>query len=151
MWREWLASLDPGIAPFVDVLHAHGIGTTESCQGGKGHAFPEPTVCFDGDLSEGYRAAAIALTHSLPVSSIRRCWPIHSSGELTGPEWQIVFSRTAREGDVNPDSLPDEMEMMARGYLDRRAKRTVEPSYLDHRSVCSVCVHCGRAPDDAAE
>jgi hypothetical protein len=44
--------LDPGIVDFVRVLQEAGVETTESCQGGEGHTYPEPTVRFNGDNSE---------------------------------------------------------------------------------------------------
>jgi hypothetical protein len=48
-WRvRWLPELDPGIAPYVDALRAEGVETFESCEGGDGHAYPEPTVRFAG-------------------------------------------------------------------------------------------------------
>lgn len=37
----------------METLIAHGIETFESCQGGSGHSFPEPTVRFEGGLAEG--------------------------------------------------------------------------------------------------
>jgi hypothetical protein len=46
--QEWLATLDPEIAAYVDVLDAAAIETFESCEGGEGHAFFEPTVRFYG-------------------------------------------------------------------------------------------------------
>lgn len=82
--------LDPGIAPAVKVLRAAGIETTESCQGGGSHAFPEPTVRLDGDNSEGFRALAVAMQAQLPVAELRRVWSIQG-GEPTGPEWELVF------------------------------------------------------------
>ena len=63
---RWLASLDPGIAPYVGWLDAKGIETFESCEGGQGHAFREPTVRFHGDNSEGFRALAAAIHRELP-------------------------------------------------------------------------------------
>jgi hypothetical protein len=83
-------SLDPGIAEFVRLLHANGVETYESCEGGEGHAYPEPTIRFHGDRTEGFRAFAIAQQHGLPVSAIRRAWPIVNS-EPTGPCWEITF------------------------------------------------------------
>lgn len=47
--RGWLADLDAGIAPYVDVLDAAGIETFESCEGTEGHGFLEPTIRFYGD------------------------------------------------------------------------------------------------------
>jgi hypothetical protein len=86
--------LDPGIAAYVRVLASHGIETYESCEGGAGHAFPEPTIRFHGGKLEGFRALAIASTHAMPVAAIRRLWAI-IDGEPTGPTWEMVFYRRA--------------------------------------------------------
>jgi hypothetical protein len=120
----WLATLDPGIAPFVNVLDAHGIETYESCEGGDGHSYKEPAVRFYGGVGEGQRATAIALQHGLPVSEIRRLWTVNEYGETHGPTWEIVFSRQARDGDVDAEWLLSEMEMCARGYLERLGRAT---------------------------
>ena len=82
--------LDPGIAPIVELLVANGIETYESCQGGQGHAYLEPTVRFHGEASKGYEAVAVALSHGLYVISLRRAWEI-IDGELTGPHWEMTF------------------------------------------------------------
>lgn len=82
--------LDPGIARAVEILRAGGIETYESCQGGEGHSFPEPTVRFFGPQSEGFRAFDVAMKHGLPVRNIRRIWTI-IDGEPTGPNWEMVF------------------------------------------------------------
>ena len=52
--------LDPGIAAYVDALRDAGVETFESCEGGSGHAYPEPTVRFGGGPGEGFRALAVA-------------------------------------------------------------------------------------------
>jgi hypothetical protein len=57
---NWDAFLDPGIAQAVKILNKFGIETFESCQGGEGHCYPEPTVRFHGDKFEGFKAFAIA-------------------------------------------------------------------------------------------
>ena len=84
--------LDVGIAPYVEVLVEGGIETFESCEGGSGHAYAEPTVRFHGDRSEGFRALAIAQRMSLPVAALRRAWPIVDD-EPTGPWWEMTFYR----------------------------------------------------------
>ncbi len=97
--REELAIakvLDRGIMPFVMILRNGGIETFESCEGGKGHAFLEPTIRFHGELGVGWKALHIAQEHALPVSEIRRSWPI-SNGEPTGPFWVMTFSRRAND------------------------------------------------------
>ena len=83
--------LDHWISYAVKVLRDGGIETYESCQGSPGHSFPEPTIRFHGDSSEGYKAIAIAIQHSLPVSSLRRFWRI-IDGELEGPNWEMTFT-----------------------------------------------------------
>jgi hypothetical protein len=90
----WLATLDPGIASYVDVLDAAGIDTFESCQGDEGHSFPEPTVRFYGGRGEGFRALAVALQIGpLPVKALRRSWSVNSDGEPEGPHWEMTFWR----------------------------------------------------------
>ena len=83
--------LDPGIAHAVVTLRAAGIETYESCEGGDGHAYPQPTVRFHGDRAEGLRALAAAQTADLPVAELRRIWSVIDS-EPTGPCWELVFT-----------------------------------------------------------
>lgn len=83
--------LDKKIKPIVLVLREHGIETIESCQGGNGHAFPEPTVRFRGGKGEGYRALSVALQCGLKVAELRRVWPILDM-EPTGPWWEMTFT-----------------------------------------------------------
>jgi hypothetical protein len=82
--------LDPGIARYVEVLQAVGVETFESCEGGRGHCYPEPVVRFFGDSGEGFRALGVALQHGLPVSDLRRFWQI-THGEPCGPYWELSF------------------------------------------------------------
>jgi hypothetical protein len=83
--------LDPGIREAVERLRAAGVETFESCEGGPGHAFSEPTVRFDGDPSEGFRAfAAVFGKYGLQVKRLQRVWRVER-GELTGPSWELVF------------------------------------------------------------
>ncbi|MGC9954153.1 MAG: hypothetical protein ABSD21_07730 [Rhizomicrobium sp.] len=82
--------LDPGIRRFVLVLRSGGIETFESCEGGDGHAFPEPTVRFCGNNGEGFKALSVAMTYGLPVLALRRAWRM-DDGELTGPWWELTF------------------------------------------------------------
>jgi hypothetical protein len=88
---------DAGIRYAVAVLRRAGIETFESCQGGFGHACPEPVVRFGGPPAEGFRAYAVALQHGLPVFKLQRTWRI-DDGELTGPWWEMVFSHVV-DGD----------------------------------------------------
>lgn len=85
--------LDPGIAEAVRILRAGGVETFESCQGGAGHAFLEPTVRFHGDHSEGFRALAVAMQSGLPVRELRRSWRLEG-GDPVGPWWELTFAPT---------------------------------------------------------
>jgi hypothetical protein len=89
-----LAGLDSGIASYVETLRLAGVETFESCEGGDGHAYAEPTIRFHGDRSEGFRGLAVALQQGLPVADLRRTWPM-IDGEPTGPHWEIVFRERA--------------------------------------------------------
>ena len=83
-------SLDKGIEQAVHVLVTAGIETFESCEGGKGHSYPEPTIRFHGNRSEGFRALSVAMQVGLKVAELRRVWPL-IDGEPTGPWWEITF------------------------------------------------------------
>lgn len=89
--RKYSPPLDAGIKRYVEILNDRGIETFESCQGGKGHAYPEPTIRMHGERSEGFKAFAIAQQHAFPVSSIRRIWRV-IDGEPTGPHWEMTFA-----------------------------------------------------------
>jgi hypothetical protein len=85
--------LDEGIRDIVIGLIANGIETFESCEGGPGHSFPEPTVRFEGGPSEGLRAMAVALENGMPVFRLRRVWGM-IQGAIHGPWWEITFTPT---------------------------------------------------------
>jgi hypothetical protein len=85
-------NLDQGIRKEVKILFINGVETFESCQGGKGHSFTEPTVRFSGNLAAGWKALQIALDHALPVYKLHRTWSI-IDGEPTGPTWEMTFFR----------------------------------------------------------
>ena len=76
--------LDSGIEKAVEVLRSAGIETFESCQGGDGHAYTEPTIRFHGDRSEGFKGLAVAIQRGFKVVALRRAWPV-VDGEPTGP------------------------------------------------------------------
>ena len=88
--------LDPGIKRAVIAVRAVGIATYESCEGGDGHSYAEPTVRFGGDHAEALRAVAAVLDIGLPVRELRRVWGV-THGELDGPWWDLVFSTTIRD------------------------------------------------------
>lgn len=87
---DYSPSLDSGIEEEVSILNDHGIETFESCEGGEGHAYPEPTVRFHGDKSEGFKALAIALQNGLKPSKLGRVWDIIEE-EPIGAYWEMTF------------------------------------------------------------
>lgn len=89
--------LDKGIAEAVRLLNLGAVETFESCEGGRGHAFPEPTVRFHGGEVEGYRAFAIARGAGLEPTGLRRAWRVDGA-ELVGPWWEMTFKRRRRRG-----------------------------------------------------
>lgn len=91
--------LDAGIAPYVHILREAGIETYESCEGGDGHVFTKPTTRFHGGRGTGFKAIAVAIEHGMPVYGLRRLWTLDDE-ELTGPTWEIVFTRKAQSEDA---------------------------------------------------
>ena len=89
-----IAGLDPGIKPYVEILRSYGVETFESCQGGEGHVFPEPTIRFHGDTSDGWKALGAAMQRGLPVFTLRYAWDMHD-GLPDGPYWEMVFKQPA--------------------------------------------------------
>ena len=99
---KFLYSLDKGIRRYVEILRDNNVETYESCEGGKGHSYPEPTIRFYGERAEGFRVLSIALQHRLPVSALRRIWQIQD-GEPVGPDWEIIFTNAARTRQAKDD------------------------------------------------
>jgi hypothetical protein len=93
--RKVSFGLDPGIKKYMERLQDSGIETFESCEGGKGHAYPEPTIRFHGTPEAGWRALAACLAFGFPVLYLRRIWCILDGGEPNGPYWEVVFRRPA--------------------------------------------------------
>ena len=93
--NEFGTPLDPGIKRAVLVVRAVGVATYESCEGGDGHSYAEPTVRFGGNHAEALRAVAAVLDIGLPIRELRRVWGV-THGELDGPWWDLVFSTTVR-------------------------------------------------------
>jgi hypothetical protein len=87
---DFRPALDEGIREAVMCLIRNGIETFESCEGGPGHCFPEPTIRFEGDAPEGFRALSVALSFGLPVFRLRRTWGV-SEGYPHGPWWEMTF------------------------------------------------------------
>ncbi len=91
--------LDRGIERAVKQLQACGIETFESCEGGAGHAYPEPTVRFHGSMAAGWHAVGVCLDYGLPIASLRRVWDVLDQHAPTGPYWEITFSERISSRD----------------------------------------------------
>lgn len=97
------AKLDEAIKPIVLLLQQHGVETFESCQGGIGHCFPDPTVRFYGDKYEGLRVAHICLQNALPIQQIRRAFDVYDD-ELHQPFWEVTFKPGYTVGSIELDT-----------------------------------------------
>ena len=96
--REYSPPLDEGIRRYVEILNENGVETYESCEGGPGHSYHEPTVRFEGGYAAGFRALSVAIMFALPVSELRRAWSIDSiTQEPVGPHWELTFHKLADE------------------------------------------------------
>lgn len=100
--------LDRGIVYAVRVLHAAGIDTSQSCQGGDGHAYEGPTV----DVPERAFAAMETLeSHGMPVREVSHRWLI-----VDGVPAQVVWSVELRH---DAEKYADNRPMFIAGHLHR--------------------------------
>jgi hypothetical protein len=89
--EKWLLTLDEGIRYYVDVLEKEGIETCQSCQGGPGHCYEQPTVDFYAhNVGAIYKVASIATTYGLPWCDIYLAWS-NQDHLMNGPSGRIVF------------------------------------------------------------
>ncbi|HEY5385790.1 MAG TPA: hypothetical protein VIJ56_11195 [Acidimicrobiales bacterium] len=91
-----LVPVDLGIVRAVKILRDAGFAVTESCEGGDGHSYPEPTVQFVGSHATGWAAMAELMTYGLPIRRLGQMWTFDHSygqGHPTGPDWFITFYR----------------------------------------------------------
>jgi hypothetical protein len=115
---DW-EQIDIGILPAVEILRKNGIDTFESCEGGEGHSFPEPTVRFWGNEIDCIRAYDICQYYRLNVSCTRKVFEkeaidpyrkgeyidLYPNGFIwSKPFNEIVFCRNVRTGTI---FLPD--------------------------------------------
>jgi uncharacterized membrane protein len=117
MPKSFYAKLDRGIRFAVRVLHAHGFETCQSCQGGKGHPYAEPSVDLPLNSTDGvvFGALCALSAHGLPVSSIAIVWNVQQSGLINEKIGRITFSRTM-------ESRADDNPMFTYGYLSTEIK-----------------------------
>lgn len=78
MPEAWYQRLDAGIRFPVRVLHAAGLETCQSCQGGPGHDYPMPAVDLPagGSDADGLHAVAALASYGLDVLSVSIRWGV---------------------------------------------------------------------------
>jgi hypothetical protein len=67
-----IKGLDEGIRPAVEILQKYGFKTFESCEGGDGHCYSEPTVRFFGNEFDLFKAYQCCKSEKLNIYCIRR-------------------------------------------------------------------------------
>lgn len=87
-----LVGIDLGIIRAVKILRDAGFSTIESCEGGEGHAYAEPTIKFDGTRATGWAVASKLMEFGLPLRRIGQMWSF-TEGVPTGPRWFVTFRR----------------------------------------------------------
>lgn len=98
VWDDY-SGIDRGIRFAVRVLHAEGVETCQSCEGGEGHAYHRPAVDLPagaGD-SAGFEAVAALIAHGLPVFRVSQVWNLDGLGRPFETIWRIEFKRAFPE------------------------------------------------------
>lgn len=112
---DFYDGIDPGIRFAVRVLHAAGIETGQSCQGGDGHAYDHPTVDLWADgPTTGFAAVHALSEYGLPVQDIARHYDVRN-GEVGPVFWRITFRTPLHE------RADDRPVFVRRYYCDPRA------------------------------
>jgi hypothetical protein len=108
--EEFYKGIDAGIRFAVRVLHAHGIETCQSCQGGEGHCYDRPTIDMIAiaDDVTGFAALHYLQSYGLEVKNLAILWRIRN-GLPYEKLWRIVFRETM-------ESRADEQPMFTMGY-----------------------------------
>lgn len=87
----WYAGLDSGIRFPVRVLHAKGIHTGQSCEGGEGHSYDRPTIDLAGNGDgAGFAACAALEEYGLRVRDVGLLWTV-DRGLISDTFWRITL------------------------------------------------------------
>lgn len=89
----WYERVDLGIRFAVKALHAAGIETAQSCEGGNGHAYHAPTIDLPG---EPWAALDALSANGLSVAAIAHVWRIGPDGPID-PVWRIEILKACPE------------------------------------------------------
>lgn len=102
MPESWYVGLDAGIRFAVRVLHAQGLETCQSCQGGpdperpeRGHAYDRPTVDLPASVDDcvGFEALAALHAYGLNVRDVSLLWTVNN-GLPNEKIWRITLWKT---------------------------------------------------------
>lgn len=113
--ESWYQGLDVGIRFAVRVLHAEGIETAQSCQGGKGHSYQEPTVDLPAGGprdAAGFGTLPTLVQHGLDPVDLAIVWSLDANGMPYQRIWRITFRVPCPE-------RADEKPMFSWGYVAR--------------------------------
>lgn len=91
---DWYDLLDTGIRFPVKVLHAYGFETCQSCEGGDGHSYPEPTVDLVGsaETTPGFAALHYLNAYGLDVQAVAQVWDV-AHGRIHEVVWRVELRR----------------------------------------------------------
>lgn len=93
-----IAEIDELILPAVLLLNKYGFETFESCQGGPGHCYLDPTVRFEGTEFDMFRAYELCQIHGMNVITAKRVYSKEDvlseveNGESIGEAWSGPFN-----------------------------------------------------------
>ena len=106
---EFYEGLDAGIRYAIRALHADGIPTCQSCEGGEGHAYARPSV----DLSEdrAWEAMERLEARGIRVRDVSTIWRIENASPVERI-WRITLRDKLTD---RADTLP----MFFTGHLHR--------------------------------
>jgi hypothetical protein len=97
--RSHYDGLDVGIRFAVRVLHARGIETSQSCEGGDGHAYDRPSIDVPAGSrdADGFAAVAALVAHGLDVRRVSQVWDLDALGRPYQTVWRIELRRAVPE------------------------------------------------------
>lgn len=133
MPEAWYQDLDAGIRLAVRVLHAAGIETCQSCQGGPGHPRDLPSVDMvaNGEDAIGFRALAALADYGLKVADVAIVWNIRNFLPYE-KLWRVTFVRTM-------EARADEIPLFVSSYRATPAAASAEPPvWRGSEGYCSI-------------
>lgn len=108
--ERFYEAIDGGIRFPLKVLHAAGLETCQSCQGGEDHSYDRPTIdmIWAGHNGAGFIAADALAAHGLRVQDVSIVWRIEHAVPVEAV-WRVTLWEPA------PDRA-DDWPMFAHCY-----------------------------------